>query len=188
MLFALVAVGGCQSAGQPYRSSFYVYESESSSARLQDVDIVMEDGRALPLPDVLQGYEPFRGWIAPFINMDKIYISDRDIHHPGFIALLSRYDADANGLVEIPELTVLYAVESSRGLDQPATHIALEGRQVRALHTTAADLDGLRLFVKENRQMMTAETQTYFWMPEDMYQILLIRNNDLGHDKGRRKN
>jgi len=187
LMLALVAVSACQDTGGQYRSSFYVYEGQSSSARLSDIDIAMEDGRALPLADVLQGYEPFDGFIAPFINMDKIYISDRDIHHPGFIALLTRYDADANGLVEIPELTVLYAVEGARGLKQPASHLSLEGQHVAALHTTAADLNGLRLFVKQNRPTMTAEAQTYFWMLNDMYQILLIRNNDLGRDKGRRK-
>lgn len=184
LALALLVLGACQGTGGQYRSSYYVYEGESTSARLQDLEVTMEDGRVLPLPDVLQGYLPFSGFIAPVMNMETISIGDRRIHDPEFIALLGRYDANANGLVEIPELTVLYAIEGARGLDQPAAHLALEGQRVDALHTTAADLTGLRVFVKENRSRMTEPTRTHFWMLREMYRILLIRNNDLGGDGG----
>jgi len=166
-------------AAATYRSSFYVYEGEGVSARLEQLSVVTEDGQARPLAEVFDGYTPFSGFFTPFMPMRRIYIIDRDIHDPGFIDLLTRYDANDNGLVEIPELTVLYIVEGARGLDYPAAALRLQD-PVRAVHTTADDLHGLRLFIKENRGRMAAPIQAHFRRLEDMYLTLFLRNGDIG--------
>lgn len=183
---ALLTLAGCQSSVGPYRSSFYVYEGESASVGLADVSIVMEDGRVIPFAEVYKGYRPFTGLATPFMPIHEMYLSDRDIHDPDFIALLARYDANKNGLAEVPELIVLYAVEGARGLDFPASHLSVDGSRIDALNTSAAGLHGMRLYIEQNAARMTAEVRRHIRMLNSMYQKLLIRNNDLGNDDGPR--
>ena len=71
------------------------------------------------------------------------------------------YDANANGFIEEPELTVLYMEEAVRGLDKPIAQLGGE-RRLRAIFASNADIDGLIRLVSRRRSEMNPAARVTF--------------------------
>jgi hypothetical protein len=71
------------------------------------------------------------------------------------------YDANDNGLIEEPELNVLFMEEAARGLDHPVTQLGGESR-LRAIFVPAGDIDGLIRLVNRRRAEMTPDARKTF--------------------------
>lgn len=155
-ILALVA-GGCASPDAIQRPC--CYEGELTLAPLRDVRFVMDDGTELPFEEVFMGfYEQDRRITTPFpfrrINISGLVYDVLSVVFP-------EYDANKNGFIEEPELTVLYLREGALGMGFKVSHLKVRG-QVVALQTSKADVGGLVSYVNANRAGMNKDGQALF--------------------------
>jgi hypothetical protein len=136
------------------------YVGEVTLARLEQVDVVLHDGSRIPVPQALPGYTPEPGLITrplPFDHADIALVVYQTLR-----PVLPLYDANRDGFLEGPELTVLYLREAALGLGHDVDHLAVDGRRVRALQTATADIGGLMRFVAANQSRMKPEQRAVF--------------------------
>ena len=135
------------------------YEGVLVLARLERVQFVMEDGSKLPFDKVFEGFEAQAQRSPTPLPFQKVTISG--LVYDVLSVVLPRYDANKNGLLEAPELTVLYLREGALGKGFEVSHLMIDER-VRALQTSRAEIGGLVTYVNVNRSGMTKGAQALF--------------------------
>ena len=139
------------------------YEGEVTLTHLADTRLVLESGASVPFGEVFSGFDagpsPLgRGF--PFEKADMglvTFASLRDV--------LPRYDANADRILQEPELTVLYVQEAARGLGYPVVGIERNGGS-GAIATSRADVSALVRFVERNVHEMARPQRKIF---RDLY-------------------
>lgn len=135
------------------------YEGDLTLARLERVRFVLEDGSELAFDQVFKGFQPqLRDVPTPF-PFQKIGISG--LVYDVLSVVFPIYDANKNGILEEPELTVLYLREGAIGMGFKVSHLVVDGR-VQALQTSTGDVGGLVTYINANRAGMTKEAQALF--------------------------
>jgi hypothetical protein len=135
------------------------YQGELTLARLEQVRFVMDDGSALPFDEVFKGFEPQNRSIPTAFPFQKIGISG--LVYDVLSVVFPEYDANENGILEEPEITVLYLREGALGTGFQVSHLVVEKR-IRALQTSAADVGGLVTYIDANRQGMSKDARALF--------------------------
>ncbi len=135
------------------------YHGDVADLRLAEVKVNLEDGRTLPFGELFPDFAPSTSFFTLTFPVYRLDIAR--VVYPKLAAMLAQYDANDNGFIEEPELTVLYMREAARGLDQPVTHLGGK-RPLGAIFATSADVGGLIRFVNRRRSEMTpAARQTF---------------------------
>lgn len=156
-LLAIVVVG-CASPDAIRRPC--CYEGELTLAPLRDVRFVMEDGSELPFEEVYKGfYEQDRRITTP-LPFRQVGISG--LVYDVLSVVFPRYDANKNGFIEEPELTVLYLREGALGMGFRVSHVKVKER-VLALQTSPGDVGGLVRYVNAKRAGMSKDAQILFF-------------------------
>ncbi len=151
---ALFVLAGCAAPTVPPDPCCYA--GAYSKARLADVRLVLANGQAQTFAALFPDFRAGDGWILtplPFQEADIAQVS-----YDTARAAMLQYDANGNGLIEAPELTVLYIREAARGLGHQVAHLEASPRTA-ALVLPAADIDGLMQWLKRNRSRMTPQAQ-----------------------------
>ena len=158
LLIALLLVG-CGSSTDIIRPSDYV--GEITSARLEDLYLVTNDGKRLEFREVFKDVAPQTGFVTTPLPFRKIDIAKIDFDT--VVPVMDYYDANANdnGFLEGPELLVLYVREGAIGLGYPVDYVSADSR-IKALATSTGETGGLVKFVNENRAGMTDRAQQIF--------------------------
>jgi len=128
-------------------------------ASLQQIRFVMDDGSQLPFDQVFKGFEPQDRDFPTQFPFRKINISG--LVYDQLSLVFPEYDANQDGFIEEPELTVLYLREGAIGMSFKVSHLAIE-EQVIALQTSPADVGGLVSFVNEKKAGMSKEARSVF--------------------------
>lgn len=153
----VLLVGACASPDTILRPC--CYEGELTLAPLRDVRFVMDDGTELPFEKVFAGfYEQDRRITTP-LPFRRINISG--LVYDVLSVVFPEYDANKNGFIEEPELTVLYLREGGLGMGFKVSHLKVKERVV-ALQTSKADVGGLVSYVDANRAGMNKQGQALF--------------------------
>jgi hypothetical protein len=135
------------------------YEGDLTLAHLERVRFVLKDGSELPFDRVFVGFEPqLRDVPTPF-PFQKIGISG--LVYDVLSVVFPTYDANDNGILEEPEMTVLYLREGAVGMGFQVAHLVVEER-VRALQTSAGEVGGLVTYVNAQRPGMSKEARALF--------------------------
>ena len=135
------------------------YEGELTLAPLRDVRFVMDDGSELPFEKVFPGfYEQDRAITTPF-PFRRVTISG--LVYDVLSVVFPVYDANKNGIMEEPELAVLYLREGALGMGFEVSYLKVNGR-VHALQTSKADVGGLVSYVNANRPGMSKDARALF--------------------------
>ncbi len=135
------------------------YHGNVADLRLSEVNVNLEDGQMLPFGELFPDFAPSTSFFTLTFPVYRLDIAR--VVYPKLAAMLAQYDANDNGFIEEPELTVLYMREAARGLDQPVTHLGGK-RPLWAIFATSADVGGLIRFVNRRRSEMTpAARQTF---------------------------
>ena len=135
------------------------YEGELTLAPLRDVRFVMDDGTEVPFEKVFAGfYEQDRRITTP-LPFRRVNISG--LVYDVLSVVFPEYDANKNGFIEEPELTVLYLREGGLGMGFKVSHLKVKERVV-ALQTSKADVGGLVSYVDANRAGMNKQGQALF--------------------------
>jgi hypothetical protein len=135
------------------------YSGDSIELRAADVEVKLEDGRVVSFGELFPDFSPSTSF---FTLMYPVYRLDiARVVYPHLASKFVQYDANENGFIEEPELTVLFMQEAARGLDQPITQLGGE-RRLRAIFVSAGDIDGLIRLVNRRRSEMKPATRKTF--------------------------
>ena len=158
---SLLAVALLVSAWSPQVSAVLrcCYHGDAVEVRLADVELKLEDGRTLSFGELFSDFTPSTSF---FTLMYPVYRLDiARVVYPHLAVKFVEYDANDNGFIEEPELTVLYVEETARGLDQPIAQLGVE-RRLRAVFASAGDIDGLIKLVNRRRSEMDPAVRRTF--------------------------
>ena len=135
------------------------YTGDAVEVRLADVQLKLEDGRTLSFGELFSDFTPSTSF---FTLMYPVYRLDiARVVYPHLAVKFIEYDANENGFIEEPELTVLYVEEAARGLDHPVAQLGGE-RRLRAIFASAGDIDGLIKLVNRRRSEMDPAARKTF--------------------------
>lgn len=135
------------------------YEGALTLAPLQQVSFVMDDGSELAFDEVYKGFEPQERKVPTQFPFRRVIISG--LVYDVLSVVFPLYDANKNGLIEEPELTVLYLREGALGMGFKVSHLVVEERVI-ALQTSQADEGGLVSFINVNKAGMSKEARALF--------------------------
>lgn len=135
------------------------YEGELTLAHLDEVRFVMNDGSRLPFDKVFPGFEPQEQEITTPFPFRKVNISG--LVYDVLSVVFPEYDANKNGFIEEPELTVLYLREGALGMGFKVSHLEVKERVV-ALQTSDAEAGGLVGYVQANQGDMKKDARALF--------------------------
>jgi len=139
------------------------YKGEVALTHLADTRLTLENGASVPFGDVFSGFgadSPPLGRSFPFEKADIGLVTSASLRD-----VLPRYDANADRILQEPELTVLYVQEAARGLGYPVVGIEPSGGS-GAIATSRADVSALVRFVERNVHEMAQRQRKIF---RDLY-------------------
>lgn len=127
------------------------YSGDVIDLQAADVEVKLKDGRTVSFGEL---FPDFMSSTSFFSLMYPIYRVDiARVVYPHLAIKFIEYDANNNGLMEEPELNVLFMEEAARGLDHPVTQLGGKSR-LRAVFISAGDIDGLIRLVNRRRSEM----------------------------------
>lgn len=127
------------------------YSGDVIDLQAADVEVKLKDGRTVSFGELFPDFTPSTSF---FNLMYPIYRVDiARVVYPHLAIKFIEYDANNNGLMEEPELNVLFMEEAARGLDHPVTQLGGKSR-LRAVFISAGDIDGLIRLVNRRRSEM----------------------------------
>jgi hypothetical protein len=135
------------------------YAGALTLAHLQQLRFVMDDGSEQSFDQVYKGFETHQKGRRPQFPFRKIGISG--LVYDVLSVVFPQYDANKDGFIEEPELTVLYLREGARGMGFKVSHLVVEER-VDALQTSPADVGGLVSFINAHKAGMSKEARSLF--------------------------
>ena len=136
------------------------YEGDAALVHLDQVQFVAADGTVSSFENVYPGFERQDAVLTTSFPFRKARYSL--ITYDSLAAILPLYDANRNGLMEEPELAVLYLREGALGMGRPVDHLAVGGKRVDAIMTSRADVGGLMRYLDARRDRLTPEVQAEF--------------------------
>ena len=153
----LLALSGCGTTTEPVAPC--CYSGEVALARASDVYLALEDGGKVSFPQAFPGFEPQTGIFTTALPFQKAEVSD--VLYASLLPVLPQYDANGDGWIESPELTVLYIREAAIGLGHSVSYVGVNPR-ADALVLSQAETGALVRYVNDNRHRMTPAAQTVF--------------------------
>ena len=159
LLLAVVfsVVAACTSPDEIRRPC--CYQGALTLARLERVRFVMDDGSDRPFDEVYKGFQSQSRTVTTPFPFQRIGISG--LVYDVLSVVFPPYDANRNGILETPEITVLYLREGALGMGFKVSHLAVDER-VHALQTSPGDVGGLVTYIDANRSGMSKEARALF--------------------------
>ena len=135
------------------------YKGDSPELQASSVEIKLEDGRTVTFGELFPDFEASSTLFPLYYPVYRLAISRVVYSH--LFAKFSFYDANKNGYIEEPELTVLYIEETARGLDKSIAQVGGEQR-LGAIFVSPGDIDGLIRLVARHRSAMKPDARKTF--------------------------
>jgi hypothetical protein len=156
------------------------YEGDAVLTHLDRVQFVAPDGTTSSFDDIYPGYTPQDSFATKSFPFRKVQYSL--ITYDALAVILPLYDANKNGLLEEPEITVLYLREGALGMGHKVDHLAVDGKRVDAIMTSRSDVGGLMRYLDARMESLTPEVQAEF---RDMERVGLdiIQRGSEGADR-----
>ena len=156
-VLSVLSIGACASNSTLIDPCCYT--GEYVKARFHDVYLRLDDGGDLAFSEVFDGFEPDQSVFSPYFPMRNVRIGL--VTFAALRAVLPEYDANENGHLEEPELTVLYIREAARGFGHDVSYIGTNPR-VDALVAARADVGGLIKYLDRTTSNMNEQGQAIF--------------------------
>lgn len=157
LIGVVLIAAGCASPNEIRKPC--CYDGVLTLAPLQQVRFVMDDGSEKEFEQVFKGFYAQDRSLPTQFPVNKIGISG--LVYDVLSVVFPEYDANKNGFMEEPEMTVLYVREGALGMGFKVSHLKVDERVI-ALQTSLADEGGLVTFVRTHRAEMTKEAQSLF--------------------------
>ncbi len=153
----MMTLTSCASTTEPIPPCCYTGDAEL--AHVRDVQLALSDGENISFPEAFPGYQAQSGLFTTAFPFDKVEISQ--VTYGALRPVLPQYDANDNGNLEQPELTVLYIREAALGLGINVDHVATNKR-VDALVLPTGEIGGLVRYVDGNLERMSPAARDIF--------------------------
>lgn len=171
MTLSLAACGGSTALNK-----HCCYIGDAALAHVDRVEFVAPDGSVSKFADIYPGFESQDSFVTtpfPFRKADN-----GQIVYDSLVWIANLYDANKNGFLEEPEITVLYLREGAIGMGHKVDHLAIDGKRVDALTTSASDVGGLMRYLKARQDTLTPEVQAEFRDMERLGQDIKLRGSE----------
>ena len=160
------------------------YEGDAVLVHLDRVQFVASDGTVSDFDGIYPGFarqETFATTSFPFRKARYSLIT-----YDSLAVILPLYDANRNGLIEEPEIVVLYLREGALGMGHEVDHLAVDGKRVDAIMTSRSDVGGLMNYLDARMDDLSAEAQAVF---RDMERVGLdfIQRGSEGADRQKKQ-
>lgn len=160
------------------------YEGDAVLVHLDKVQFVAPDGTVSSFDKIYPGFtrqESFATTSFPFRKARYSLIT-----YDSLAVILPLYDANKNGLIEEPEIVVLYLREGALGMGHQVDHLAVDGKRVDAIMTSRSDVGGLMNYLDGRMDDLSAEAQAEF---RDMERVGLdfIQRGSEGADRQKKQ-
>lgn len=135
------------------------YTGDYQLARVSNVYLALENGQRLAFHQAFPGYAPETGLFQtafPFLELEISRVT-----YAALLPVLPQYDANGDGRIQEPELTVLYIREAALGLGHNVAHVGTNPR-TDALVLPSSESGGLVRYVKSRLPQMTPESRAVF--------------------------
>ena len=160
------------------------YNGDAALVHVDRVQFVAPDGTTSTFDKGHPGYAPqdsFATKSFPFRKVDYAQVT-----YGTLAVILPLYDANKDGFLEEPEITVLYLREGALGMGREVDHLAVDGKRVDAITTSRSDVGGLMRYLDARKDSLTPEVQAQFRDLERVGQDILLRGSE-NDDSERRK-
>lgn len=150
-------LSACATMDEPRRPCCYT--GEVKLAHVRDVYLSLDNGQRLPFNGAFPGFEARTGLIGesfPFIEADIARVT-----YQSLLPVLPQYDANGDGRIQEPELTVLYLREAALGLGHKVSYVGVNPR-ADAIVLPSGEASGLVAYVKSRSGQMTPAAQKIF--------------------------
>ncbi len=155
---AALLLGACVGSSSLIKNC--CYDGNAALVHLDKVQFVAPDGARSTLNDIYPGFAIQDSLATNSFPFRKVRYAQ--ITYDSLAVLMPLYDANKNGLLEEPELTVLYLREGALGMGHKVDHLAVDGKRVNAITTSRADEGGLMIYLDARMDALTPEVQAEF--------------------------
>lgn len=136
------------------------YDGEAALTRIEDVRLVMTDGRKAAFGEIYAGFSPQSGLFTKPFPFREVDISQ--VTYQALVPVLPLYDANGDDRLQEPELTVLYVREGAIGMGHDVDHLEVAGERADAITVARADVGGLMTFLSRRLDSLDEESQRIF--------------------------
>ncbi len=176
-----LSLAGC--GGSTSLIRYCCYEGDAALTHLDRVQFVAPDGTTSSFNDIYPDYAPQDSFATKSFPFRKVQYSL--VTYDALAVILPLYDANRNGLLEEPEVAVLYLREGALGMGHKVDHLAVDGKRVDAIMTSRSDVGGLMRYLDARMDSLTPEVQAQF---RDMERVGLdiIQRGSEGADRDKK--
>ncbi len=178
LVAASLFLGACVGSTSLIKSC--CYEGDAALVHLDRVQFVAPDGTTSTFDDIYPGFMPQDSFATKSFPFRKV--NNALITYDSLTVILYLYDANKNGFLEEPEITVLYLREGALGMGHKVDHLTVDGKRVDAIMTSRSDVGGLMRYLDARMDSLTPEVQAEF---RDMERVGLdiIQRGSEGPDR-----
>ena len=160
---SVLLLGGCTSTALVANCC---YNGDAALVYLDQVEFVAADGGTSKFADIYPGYAPQDSFLTKSFPFRKANIAQ--VTYDALVLPMNLYDANKNGFLEEPEVSVLYLREGALGMGRSVDYLAVNGKRVNAITTSRSDVGGLMQYLDARKDSLNPETQEIF---RDMVQV-----------------
>ena len=174
LVAASLFLGACVGSTSLIRNC--CYDGDEALVQLDRVQFVAPDGSTSTFNQIYPGFSSQDNFLTnsfPFRKVDYAQVP-----YDALAVILPLYDANKNGFLEEPEVTVLYLREGALGMGHKVDHLAVEDKRVDAVTTSRSNVGGLMRYLDERKDSLTPEVQAVFRDMERVGQDILLRGSE----------
>ena len=158
LIIASLSLGACVGSTSLIKNC--CYQGDVALVHLESVQFVAPDGGISTMDNNYPGFKLQDSFLTKSFPFQKVQYAL--VTYDSLAVLMPLYDANKNGYLEEPEITVLYLREGALGMGRKVDHLAVNGKRVNAITTSRADVGGLMLYLDARMKSLTPEVQTEF--------------------------
>lgn len=157
---AALAITLTSCAGSSMLVKYCCYEGDAVLTRLSDVQMAKPEGGTLAFHEVYPDFQMQEAFVTTPLPIQNVDIGL--VIYQSLAPVLPLYDANKNGRLEPPELTVMYVREGAIGLGFEVDHLEVDGKRADAITTSAADIGGLMKTIDAHEKSFPPASQAIF--------------------------
>ncbi|GMQ74887.1 MAG: hypothetical protein BMS9Abin01_0127 [Gammaproteobacteria bacterium] len=174
LVAASLFLGACVGSTSLIRNC--CYDGDEALVELDRVQFVAPDGSTSTFDQIYPGYTSQDSFLTKSFPFRKVAYSQ--VTYDALAVILPLYDANKNGFLEEPEVTVLYLREGALGMGRKVDNLAVDGERVDAITTSRSNVGGLMRYLDERKDSLTPEVQAIFRDMERVGQDILLRGSE----------
>lgn len=157
ILTLAATLAGCASNTTPVPPC--CYQGAVTTARFEALELTLENGERIRLVDAMPGFKPQVGLFTAALPFEQVERSD--MYFSSLEPLLDIYDSNGDGILERPEVIVLYAREALLATGTQVRHLG-GATPIGAISAPNADVGGMVQWAESRRSSMNKKGQLIF--------------------------